>query len=208
MDAAAAGASVPRETIPKVEAFLSLLREENERQNLVSRASLDSVWARHVADSAQLVRFAPPGAASWLDLGAGAGFPGLIVALLHPARVTLVESRKLRADFLRRAAIVLGLESKVDIVCSRVEKMAPRAFDVIGARAFAPLDRLLALGRPFSTTGTIWVLPKGRNAQTELDAARSSWQGDFRIEPSLTDPEAGIVIASAVRRAGEEDAKR
>lgn len=208
MDEKAARASVPRETIPRIEAFLSLLREENERQNLVSRASLDSVWTRHVADSAQLVRFAPPGAASWLDLGAGAGFPGLIVALLHPARVTLVESRKLRADFLRRAAAVLGVESKVEIVCARAEAMAPRAFDVIVARAFAPLDRLLALGRPFSTTGTIWILPKGRNAQTELEAVRSSWQGAFRIEPSLTDPEAGIVIASAVRTVRKENSKR
>jgi 16S rRNA (guanine527-N7)-methyltransferase len=208
MDEEAARSTVPRETIPKVEAFLALLREENERQNLVSRASLDLVWTRHVADSAQLLRFAPPGAASWLDLGSGAGFPGLIVALLHPARVTLVEARKLRAEFLRRAAILLGIESKVEIVCARVEAMAPRAFDVIGARAFAPLHRLLALGRPFSKTGTIWILPKGRNAQTELEAVRSSWQGAFRIEPSRTDPEAGIVIASAVRRAGKEDAKR
>jgi 16S rRNA (guanine527-N7)-methyltransferase len=208
MDEASARAFVPRETIPRIEAFLSLLREENERQNLVSRASLDSVWTRHVADSAQLVRFAPPQASSWLDLGAGAGFPGLIAALLHRARITLVESRKLRADFLRRAAAVLEVESKVEIVCGRVEAMAPHAFDVIGARAFAPLDRLLALGRPFSTTGTIWILPKGRNAQTELEAARSSWQGAFRVEPSLTDPEAGIVIASAVRAVRKENRNR
>jgi len=191
---------VPRETLDRLEAFAALLREENERQNLVSRKSLDTLWERHIVDSAQLVRFAPRDAAEWLDLGTGAGFPGLLVPLFHSARVTLVESRRLRTDFLRTAASVLGVVDRVDILLSRLETVATRPFDVISARAFAPLPRLLDLAERFSTAGTVWILPKGRNAKSELDAALASWQGDFRLEPSLTDDEAAIVVASRVRR--------
>jgi 16S rRNA (guanine527-N7)-methyltransferase len=191
---------VPRETLQRLEAFAELLAEENERQNLVSKGSLQHLWSRHVYDSAQLIRFAPTDATAWLDLGSGAGFPGLIVALLHPARVTLVDARRLRADFLRRAAEALGVSDKVEILCAKVEALPPRAFDVISARAFAPLGQLLTLAAPFSSGESIWILPKGRNAKSELEAVRSSWQGDFRLEPSLTDDEAGIVVARGVRR--------
>ena len=191
---------VPRETFVRMEAFENLLRGENKRQNLVSRASLNEFWSRHVLDSAQLLRFAPSDAATWLDLGTGAGFPGLIVARLHPARFTLVESRKLRVEFLRRAAETLGLEDRLDILCSRVETLPTHHFDVISARAFAPLPRLLDLAHRFSTAKTRWILPKGRNARSELDEALRSWQGDFRLEASVTDPEARIVVAEGVKR--------
>jgi 16S rRNA (guanine527-N7)-methyltransferase len=190
---------VPRETLQRLEAFAAFLREENERQNLVSRASLDQLWARHILDSAQLIRFAPA-AETWLDLGSGAGFPGLVVALLHPARVTLVEERKLRGDFLVRAAALLGVAEKTEIVASRLQAVPTRAFDAISARAFAPLEKLLAAASRFATEETVWVLPKGRNAKSELDAARSSWQGEFRLEPSLTDADAQIIVARGVSR--------
>jgi 16S rRNA (guanine527-N7)-methyltransferase len=201
MDEAAAKASldVPRETLERLEAFACLLAEENGRQNLVSRASLEHVWARHILDSAQLLRFVPLDIPTWLDLGTGAGFPGLIAALLHPARVTLVEERKLRVEFLTRAAALLGVADKTEILGARVESLLARPFAAISARAFAPLDRLLALGSRFATEETIWVLPKGRNAKSELVAAQSSWQGDFRLEASLTDPDAGIIVARGVR---------
>ena len=191
---------VPRETMERLDAFADLLRLESERQNLVSKASLESLWQRHILDSAQLVRFAPPDARAWLDLGTGAGFPGLLVPLFHPARAVLVESRRLRADFLRAAASTLGVTARVEIHCAKLEAVPAKAFDVISARAFAPLPKLLALAERFSTSETVWILPKGRNAKSELDAARSSWQGDFRLEPSLTDAEAQIVVASRVRR--------
>jgi 16S rRNA (guanine527-N7)-methyltransferase len=197
-DQAKAALDVPRGTMERLEGFIALLRDENQRQNLVSRASLEQIWTRHVLDSAQLVALAPAGAESWLDLGTGAGFPGLIAALLHRSKVTMVESRRLRADFLRRAAEVLGVADRAEIICARVETLAPRPFDVISARAFAPLGKTLALGAAFSTSGTRWILPRGRSAKSELDAARASWQGDFRIEPSLTDPDAGIVVAERV----------
>jgi len=194
------GVDVPRETIARLEAFARLLTEENERQNLVSRNSLKTLWERHFLDSAQLIRFAPATASRWIDLGTGAGFPGLLVPLFHPAHVTLVESRRLRTDFLRRAAVLLGVDGRVDIVCAKLESVPARPFDVISARAFAPLLKLLGLAERFAASGTVWILPKGRNAKSELDAALRSWQGDFRLEPSLTDADAGIVVASRVRR--------
>ena len=193
---------VPRGTMERLEAFADLLRAENERQNLVSKASLDHLWARHIADSAQLLRFAPAPLASWIDLGSGPGFPGLIVAALHKGPVTLVEERRLRVDFLHRATDVLDVE--VEILGSKVERVPPRPFDVISARAFAPLDKLLTLATGLSTTKSVWVLPKGRNAQSELEALDSSWQGDFRLEQSLTDADAQIVVAEGVKQAGRK----
>jgi 16S rRNA (guanine527-N7)-methyltransferase len=197
---ARAALDVSRETLRQLEMFADLLREENQRQNLVSCASLDHLWARHILDSAQLLRFAPAAAETWLDLGTGAGFPGLVVAALHPARVTMVEPRKLRVDFLRRAAELLGVSAKVEILCANIQAVPPVPFDVITARAFAPAAKLLDLGVRFSTSETLWILPKGRNAQTELEAARASWQGEFRLEPSLTDADARIIVGRGIHR--------
>ena len=191
---------VPRETLERIDAFIDHLSAENDRQNLVSRASLTSVWARHIYDSAQLLRFVPQQASTWLDLGTGAGFPGLVAAAMHPARFTLVEARRLRVEFLARSAEILGVSERTDILLSKVEAVAAAPYAVISARAFAPLDKLLGLAEKFSTTDTVWVLPKGRNAKSELDAIRSSWQGDFRLEPSLTDPDAQIIVARGGRR--------
>jgi 16S rRNA (guanine527-N7)-methyltransferase len=190
--------NVPRETMAALDRFAELLRTENERQNLVSKGSLESLWVRHIADSAQLLRFVPSPDASWVDLGSGAGFPGLVVAVLHGGPVTLVEQRRLRIDFLRRAAQSLGIDA--EIVAGKVEGMGKRTFDVISARAFAPLGRLLELGTALSTTNSVWLLPKGRNAARELEALDPSWQGSFRLEPSVTDPEAGIIVAEGVQR--------
>lgn len=189
---------VSRETMGALGRFAEFLRSENGRQNLVSAASLDRIWSRHIADSAQLLRWAPDAQASWIDLGTGAGFPGLIVAALHGGPVTLVEERRLRVEFLREAARVMDLE--VEVVGAKVERVDRRVFDVISARAFAPLPRLLELGERFSTGKTIWLLPKGRNAQAELEALGTSWQGEFRLEPSVTDDDARIIVATGVRR--------
>jgi 16S rRNA (guanine527-N7)-methyltransferase len=192
---------VSHETLGRLEAFVTLLKEENEIQNLVSRGSLSRVWERHILDSAQLLRLAPPGA--WIDLGTGAGFPGVIVAALRADATTLVEARKLRADFLERAVRVLGAADRTTICCAKVETVPTRRYAVISARAFAPLDKTFALGEKFSGDETIWLLPKGRNAETELEAARASWQGEFRLEPSLTDPDSRIIVARHVRRKGK-----
>jgi 16S rRNA (guanine527-N7)-methyltransferase len=185
----------------QLDCFASLVKEEASRQNLVSASSLETVWQRHIADSAQLLRFAPSPGCSWLDLGSGAGFPGLVVALLHQGPVRLIEERRLRVEFLRRCAATLGLD--VEITHSPLQRVEPRPYDAISARAFARLGTLLELAYPFSTAKSRWVLPKGRNAQSELDALEASWQGDFRLEPSATDANARIIVADGVRRARE-----
>jgi len=195
---AQAALNVPRETLERLKAFVDFLRAENDRQNLVSRGTLDEVWSRHILDSAQLLRFAPYPEANWLDLGTGAGFPGLVVALLHEGSCTLVEERKKRVEFLTRAAQMLGIADRLSIYCTKLEKFDSEPFDVISARAFAPLERLFELSHSFSTAKTRWILPKGRNAASELEAAKASWHGEFRLEQSLSDADAKIIVAEGV----------
>jgi len=189
--------NVSRETFDAIDRFLAFLREEATRQNLISASTLDAMWARHVVDSAQLLDHVPVWK-SWLDLGSGAGFPGLIAAIIGNGHVTLVESRTKRIAFLREAAKIAGVAYRTEIIGSRVEAMRHRRFDVISARAFAPLPKLLSIAHPFSDKTTRWVLPKGKSAAEELEAARASWQGDFALVPSVTDSEAAIIVASGV----------
>lgn len=193
---------VSRETQVQLERYVALLLEENERQNLISRGSIGEIWERHIADSAQLVRFAPRPDSSWLDIGSGAGLPGLVIAILTQGAVALVEPRKLRADFLQRTAEALGLAGRVTVHAARVERITGQ-FDVITARAVASLTELLRISHHLSTDKSVWLFPKGKSAQTELDEARHAWQGDFRLEPSVTSAEAAILVAAGVRRKGQ-----
>ena len=190
-------AALPRcdaAAMARLERLVELLVEENTRQNLVSAASLEAVWQRHIVDSAQLLsHVSRETAPTWLDLGTGAGFPGLVIAALRPDwEVLMVESRSRRVEWLERACGELGL-TKAKVLPLRLEQMETRKVDVISARAFAPLDRLLELSARFSTKATIWLLPKGRSAAQEL-AALDGWQHQFHVEQSLTDADAGIVI--------------
>lgn len=187
----------------RLERLFALLVQENARQNLVSAASLAQVWQRHIADSAQLLSHVPRETSSpWLDLGTGAGFPGLVVAALRPdCEVLMVESRSRRADWLERARIALGLE-RAQVLAMKLEVVPERKVRVISARAFAPLPRLLALSARFSTSETLWLLPKGRSAQQELDAETGFWHM-FHVKQSLTDPEAGIVVGHVIGRKGK-----
>lgn len=190
---------VPRETIERFEQFVALLIDENQRQNLIGKSTLDDLWQRHIADAAQLLSFAPSGG-SWLDVGSGAGLPGLVIAILTDAPVLLVEPRRLRADFLQRAVDALEMRSTVSVLQSKVEVVRHAPVDVITARAVASIDRLFSIAGHLSHNGTVWILPKGRTAKSELDEARETWQGDFRLEPSRTDPDAQILVASRIRR--------
>jgi 16S rRNA (guanine527-N7)-methyltransferase len=194
--AQAARRDVPRETFEKLERYVALLREESARQNLVSAATLDTVWDRHIIDSAQLVRYEPRAGASWIDIGSGAGLPGIVIACLVEGPVTLVEPRRLRAEFLHKAAESLRL--RVNVHCAKAERVAG-TFDAITARAVAPLTQLLKISAHLSTRKTVWALPKGRSASVELAEARRAWQGDFRVEPSVTDAESYIVVGIGVR---------
>lgn len=188
----------------RLEALVALLTEENTRQNLVSAASLDAVWLRHVADSAQLLTYVSRETTSpWLDLGTGAGFPGLVIAALLPdCEVVMVESRARRVEWLERARITLGL-SKARVAGVRVELLPDRAYRAISARAFAPLPKLLALSARFSTSDTVWLLPKGRSARQEL-ADLVGWRHAFHVEQSLSDPEAGVIVGHLTGRKGNK----
>lgn len=196
---------VPRGTVTRLEALVAMILDEMPRQNLIAASTAEQIWTRHIVDSAQLVPMAgKTGPLRWIDLGSGAGFPGMVVALmLSEVRMTLVESRRKRIDFLRFMAESLGIADRVTVAGQRLEMLESSPHDVISARAFAPLDRLLPLAHRFSHEATLWLLPKGRSAASELEAVTTSWQGDFRVVPSMTDPEAAIIVASQVQPQGK-----
>lgn len=190
---------VPRETLERLEAYAAMLREESKRQNLVSAATLESLWERHILDSAQLVRFEPYTGASWADIGSGAGLPGIVVACLVDGPVTLIEPRRLRAEFLHKVCESLRLDAK--LVVGKAER-AEGKYDVITARAVARMRQLLEISSHLSTRKSRWVLPKGRSARAELVEARRTWQGVFHVEQSVTDADSQIVVATGVRAKG------
>jgi 16S rRNA (guanine527-N7)-methyltransferase len=196
--AAAAGVDVSRETFGRLEHFVALLTVESDQQNLISRGSLEEVWTRHILDSAQLLRFAPGPSSSWLDIGAGAGLPGLVIAILSQGPVTLVEPRKLRADFLLRCSQELGLGDRVTVEAVKIAAVQGPV-DCLTARAVAPINRLFEMAAHLAAPHTRWILPKGRSGRKELADAQANWQGRFRTEASVTDPDAVIVVAEAVR---------
>ena len=189
---------VSRET--SVERFGAILVAESENQNLIARSTLESLWARHLTDSAQLVpHAAEAGAGAWLDVGSGAGLPGLVVALLTERPIVLVEPRAKRVVFLREAADQLGLSDRVTVIGSKVESYRPAApVAVVSARAVAELSALMLSTVHCTDSSTVWLLPKGRSAQSEVDAARAKWQGRFHVEPSITQPDSGIVVATQI----------
>jgi 16S rRNA (guanine527-N7)-methyltransferase len=189
---------VSRETLEQLDAFRSMVIKENDHQNLVSTASIDHFWLRHIVDSAQLMRLVDGHPTNWLDLGTGAGFPGMVIAILSQAPITFVESRRKRIAFLADSAEKLGL-SHVTVQGSRLETMETAPFSVITARAFAPLSRLLPLAHRFSTNETQWLLPKGKSAQEEVASVTGTWQGVFHVKPSVTDPDAAIICATGVK---------
>ncbi|NLS26900.1 Ribosomal RNA small subunit methyltransferase G [Sphingomonas sp. S2M10] len=189
---------VSRET--QLATFGSILTTEAEHQNLIARSTLESLWSRHLTDSAQLVPLsegAPQGA--WLDVGSGAGLPGLVAALLTDRVVVLVEPRAKRVLFLRDAAERLGIADRVTVIGSKVESFRPALpVAVVSARAVAELSALMLSTVHCTDLSTVWLLPKGRSAQSEVDAARAKWQGRFHVEPSITQPDSGIVVATQI----------
>ncbi|QUM74083.1 16S rRNA (guanine(527)-N(7))-methyltransferase RsmG [Sphingopyxis granuli] len=172
-----------------------MLVAENDRQNLIAASTISSLWVRHIADSAQLLALDREGKGQWIDLGSGPGLPGLVVAILSERPMLLVESRKRRCAFLRDVAEALDL-AHVEVAEARLEAVATRPAATISARAFAPLDRLIALSTRFSTANTRWLLPKGRNAVKELALLPSAWQRMFHVEQSLTDADSRILVGA------------
>ncbi|MBO9714732.1 16S rRNA (guanine(527)-N(7))-methyltransferase RsmG [Sphingomonas sp.] len=190
---------VSRETL--LARFAELLAAENERQNLVAASTLETIWNRHLVDSAQLVPLADGAAEGpWLDIGSGPGLPGLVVAVLTERQLVLSEPRARRVEFLRHAAEMLGIADRVTVEPRKIEAVRlPRKAAVISARAVAELSQLLAAAHPCANSSTRWLLPKGSRAHSEVEAARRAWQGVFHVEPSITQPDSGIVVAQEVR---------
>jgi len=197
--------------IAQLDQLAEMLVEESDKQNLVSRPTLPFLWSRHFLDSAQLLKLVPRGTAEstdkpriWLDLGTGAGFPGLVCALLEPkTSFILVEQRPLRTDWLQRVVDRLEMDN-VEVRAANISAIPPFPADVISARAFAPLPRLLKLSAAFSTSVTQWALPKGRSAEQELQEL-TGWRHMFHVEHSVTDPQSGIIIGNLLgpkRRSG------
>ena len=197
----AAATGVSRETLARLKAYVGLLTDWNARHNLVSKASLDEVWQRHVLDSAQLAPLIPPEAKTLADLGSGAGFPGLVLAVLLRERmaVTLFEATHKKADFLCAVADRLGLN--VCVRNERIEEAARASFDVLTARACAPLPELLEYAQHFAGPGTVCLFLKGQNVGVELTEARKSWRMKVREHPSITHP-FGVVLE--IRELGRE----
>jgi 16S rRNA (guanine527-N7)-methyltransferase len=190
---------VSRGTWERLESYVAILLSEMEQQNLIAESTRAHIWARHIVDSAQLLPLAAKaGQGRWVDLGSGAGLPAIVIAILHERPIQLVESRRKRIDFLNDVIAELGL-SHAQVFGGRVETVPASAAAIISARAYAPLPRLLESAHHLADEKTIWVLPKGRNAQNELEAATRSWQGAFHVERSVTDADSAIIVAEAVR---------
>ncbi len=190
----------PPETLARLAAYRALVLAETAHQNLIARSTFDVFWTRHIVDSAQLLTHldgAPEG--DWLDLGAGAGLPGIVVALLGDRKVHLVEERKGRIGFLNRVVEALGI-SNAQVHGCKVEALTHAPAAIITARAFAPLPKLLTLAARFSRPETLWLLPKGRSAREEVEKVRGTWQGVFHVKQSITDAEAAIVVAQGIRK--------
>ena len=189
----AAATGVSRETLARLKLYVAMLTDWNARHNLVSKASLGEVWQRHIWDSAQLAPLIPSEAKTLADLGSGAGFPGLVLAILLQERVavTLFEATRKKAEFLRAVADRLGL--KIAVRAERIEDAARAVFDVLTARACAPLPELLEYAQHFAGPRTVCLFLKGQNVGVELTEARKSWRMKVREHPSLTHP-FGVIL--------------
>jgi 16S rRNA (guanine527-N7)-methyltransferase len=186
---------VARETLRVLTIFVDLLTDWNQRVNLVAPSTLPDVWRRHVLDSAQLVPLIPPEAKTIVDLGSGAGFPGMVIAIMLADRlgltVHLVESTQKKCRFLEAVAAATGAPVKVRWI--RAEQLTGLKADVITARAVAPLDRLFALAHLFFKPATVGLFLKGRSLNDELTGATKSWRLDATPIPSRSDP-SGVVL--------------
>jgi 16S rRNA (guanine527-N7)-methyltransferase len=194
---------VSRETLDRLDRFVAVLLDWQQRMNLIASSTEPKLWTRHIADSLQLLALAPQ-ARNWIDLGSGAGFPGVVIACAladRPgAHVHLVERSTKKAAFLREAVRATGAPAEVHAVGLEdfVENLAAPV-DVVTARALAPLAALLAGTYPLLKTGTLGLFPKGQDVDAELTEAAKCWSIQSSLAPSLTDPRAKIVCITGIR---------
>ncbi|MGH6974296.1 MAG: 16S rRNA (guanine(527)-N(7))-methyltransferase RsmG [Stellaceae bacterium] len=184
-------AAVSRETLDRLQTYVALLTAWNRRINLVGANTIGDVWRRHILDSAQLMPLLPDRTRVVIDVGSGAGLPGLVLAMLGVPEVHLVESDQRKAAFLREAQRVTG--TSVTIHGRRAEQMAPMAADAIVARAVAPVDNLLLIVDKFRETHTICLFLKGKGVEEELTHLPPALKMKAQILPSRSDPTGRIL---------------
>jgi len=195
--------NVSRETLDRLYEFENILLKWNPKINLVSKNSLEQLWSRHIIDSVQVFNCVATPGPSWVDIGSGGGFPGIVIAILAAefspeTSVTLIESDQRKSAFLRSAARECGVS--VSVIADRIEKVAPQRASILSARALADLTTLLGFAeRHLAETGTT-LFPKGQSWKKEVDIARQQWR--FEVEPitSLTEPDAVILKIDGVAR--------
>lgn len=176
--------------------YAALLAAANERQNLVAPSSFATIWTRHLVDSAQLALL-DDARGVWLDIGSGAGLPGMVLALLLDRPFLLCEPRRLRAAFLTDTAEALGISAQVTVAQQRVETLSTLAA-TISARAVGSIETLFIAAGACSVSTTTWILPRGKSGRGELETTLRPAQGMFHVKQSLTDPEAVIVVARGI----------
>jgi 16S rRNA (guanine527-N7)-methyltransferase len=187
----------------RLQIFVDLLAKWNAAINLVSPASLAEVWTRHVADSAQVLDVAPIRRARWLDMGSGAGFPGIVIALItadtpNPVEMTLVESDKRKAAFLSTVSRETGVP--MIIQAARIEAVAPQNADTVSARALAPLVRLCSFAERHLAPHGAALFLKGGHYDAEIAEARRTWSFALDVRRSSTDPAGVVLIMKDLRR--------
>ncbi|WP_239805303.1 16S rRNA (guanine(527)-N(7))-methyltransferase RsmG [Croceicoccus hydrothermalis] len=189
--------------LPLLDAYVAALLAETSHQNLIARSTISNVWSRHILDSAQLINLVPreTRADSWVDIGSGAGLPGVVCAILLPkCEFILVEPRVKRVEFLRCVADRLAL-TNICIEASTVQNVVRNRVDIISARAVAVTDKIVAIAGHLADADTYWLLPKGRGALAELDGMVMPHA--FHVEHSVTDPESGVIVGTIPSLSGK-----
>jgi 16S rRNA (guanine527-N7)-methyltransferase len=194
---------VSAETLARLQLYADLLEKWQKKINLVGPATIPDLWQRHMLDSAQLFPLLPSPDCQIMDFGSGAGFPGLVLAIMGVPQVTLVESDGRKCAFLAEAMRVTGTGTTVRLENRRIEEVSPGPVDVVTSRALAPLDKLLALAEPFLGADTLCLFLKGKKADQELTEATKDWMMQVTKIPSQTDPSGTILkLENIARRAG------
>lgn len=198
-----AGVNVSRETLERLKSYEALLRKWNPRINLVARSTLPDLWQRHFVDSMQIFDLAPPKVDQWVDLGSGAGFPGLVIAIMaldtgSPSRVTLVESDARKCAFLQTVIRETGAQARV--INDRIENIPPLEADVLSARALSDLGALLGYAERHMRPDGLAIFPKGENWQKEVDAAQTAWTFTSQLAKSKTEDGPVILTITGVAR--------
>ncbi|PPB82656.1 16S rRNA (guanine527-N7)-methyltransferase [Albidovulum inexpectatum] len=197
------GRDVSRETFERLRRYEDLLRKWTSRINLIGRSTITEIQERHIRDSIQVFDSVPDATGNWVDLGSGAGLPGMIVAILAvderpDLKVTLVEADLRKSAFLATVARELGLDLRIE--AQRIENIAPLGADVLSARALAPLPKLLEFAQRHMAPDGVAVFPKGARWQEELRQALEKWRFSYQNQPSVTEPDATILKIGGISR--------